>query len=328
MAFLSWFFFLFSGKERRTSSLSFIFHSRSAYDGKVRGGAGMRLLVCGKKGVLAVIGIVVFAAVLVSACCVHVVCAGASGVSVPILMYHSVGYNNKVQSQYILSPEVFEQDMKWLSDHGYTAVFVSDLVHYVLHKTALPDKPVVITLDDGFLNNRTYVLPILKKYGMRAVISVVGAFCEDSTLHPDPNPSYAYLTWQDISDLADTGLIEIGNHTYDMHSVGERKGCMKLAGESVAAYSATLSNDLSKLQAALTEKSGVTPTVFAYPYGAVSEEAIFVLQSLGFSAALTCTEKVNLISPTSPDVLYHLGRFNRPSGETTENFMSRVFGED
>ncbi len=286
----------------------------------------MRMVVSGRKGLFAVIGMVLLAAILISLCCVHVVCTASQGVAVPILMYHSVGYNDRVQSQYILSPEAFEEDMKWLSDHGYTAVFVSDLVYYVLHKTALPDKPVVITLDDGFLNNRTYVLPILQKYGMRAVISVVGRVCEDYTQRPGPNPSYAYLTWKDISDLADTGLIEIGNHTYDMHSVGERKGCMKLAGESVAAYSATLSNDLSKLQSALTEKSGVTPTVFAYPYGAVSEEAIFVLQSLGFSAALTCTEKVNLISPSSPEVLYHLGRFNRPSGETTEGFMNRVFG--
>ena len=297
-----------------------------AYDERRKGECAMRVMVSGRKGMFAVIGAVVLAAMLLSVCCVHVSCVATQGTEVPILMYHSVGYNNRVQTPYILTPEVFESDMKWLSDHGYTAVFVSDLVHYVLHKTALPEKPIVITLDDGFLNNRTYVLPILQKYGMRAVVSVVGSFCEDFSLHPDPDPSYAYLTWEDISYLSKTGLIEIGNHTYNMHSVGQRKGCMKLASESVAAYSATLSNDLSKLQSALAEKSGVTPTVFAYPYGAVSEEAVFVLQSLGFSAALTCAEKINLLSPGDSDRLYHLGRFNRPSGETTEAFMNRVLG--
>lgn len=286
----------------------------------------MQMAISGRKGILVVTGMILLGALLLSLCVVHVACVASPGTEVPILMYHSVGYN-RVQSPYILTPEVFEEDMKWLSDHGYTAVFVSDLVHYVLHKTALPEKPVVITLDDGFLNNRTYVLPILEKYGMRAVVSVVGSFTESYALHPDPNPAYAYLTWDDISFLADTGLIEIGNHTYDMHAVGERKGCMKLASESVAAYSATLSNDLSKLQTLLTEKSGVTPTVFAYPYGAVSEEAVFVLQSLGFSAALTCGEKVNLLSPSNPEGLYHLGRFNRPSGESTQDFMARVLGD-
>lgn len=287
----------------------------------------MRIVVSGRKGVLAVTGGIVALAVLLSALWVRGAAAVSRGIAVPILMYHSVGYNDRVQSQYILTPEAFEEDMKWLSDHGYTAVFVSDLVHFVLHKTPLPRKPVVITLDDGFLNNRTYVLPILQKYGMKAVVNVVGSFCETYSTHSDPDPSYAYLTWSDVSDLAKSGFFEIGNHTYDMHTYGERRGCMKLAGESVAAYSATLSNDLSKLQTVLTEKSGVTPTVFAYPYGAVSEEAVFVLQSLGFSAALTCNERVNTLSPGRPEDLYSLGRFNRPAGQTTEAVMERVFGE-
>ncbi|MBO5248349.1 MAG: polysaccharide deacetylase family protein [Clostridia bacterium] len=286
----------------------------------------MRIMISGWRGILTVVGIVVLAAMLVAVCCVHVACSGGQGVAVPILMYHSVGYNPRVQSQYILSPEVFEEDMRWLSEHGYTAVFVSDLVNYVSRKTALPDKPVVITLDDGFLNNRTYALPILQRYGMRGVVSVVGSFSEEYSRNPDPDPSYAYLTWEDISFLAESGSIEIGNHTYEMHSMGKRTGCMRLAEESVAAYSAALSNDLSKLQSMLTEKAGVTPSVFAYPYGAVSQEAVFVLQSLGFSAALTCTEKINFISPTAPERLYHLGRFNRPAGEPTEDFMNRVMG--
>ena len=99
---------------------------------------------------------------------------------------------------------------------------------------------------------------------------------------------------------------------------------MKKADESVSAYEAALSRDLSLLQSMLTEKTGVTPEVFAYPYGAVSRESVFVLQSLGFSAALTCTEKINFISGNSAEQLYRLGRFNRPSGESTESFMNRV----
>ena len=103
---------------------------------------------------------------------------------------------------------------------------------------------------------------------------------------------------------------------------------MKKSDESVAAYSAALSEDLSRLQSILSEKSGVTPTVFAYPYGAISSEAVFVLQSLGFRAALTCEERVNYLSSLAPDRLYRLGRFNRPSGESTEEFMARIFGAD
>jgi peptidoglycan/xylan/chitin deacetylase (PgdA/CDA1 family) len=240
-------------------------------------------------------------------------------------MYHSVGYNDRVQSKYFLSPEAFEEDMCWLFDHGYTSVFVSDLVSFVRNKTALPEKPVVITLDDGFLNNLTYVLPILEKYDMRAVISVVGSFCQEYTLHPDPDPAYAYLTWEDVSTLHRSGRFEIANHTYEMHTVGVRRGCMRRADESVAAYSATLSADLSRLQSMLTEKCGVTPTVFAYPYGAVSSEALYVLQSLGFQAALTCDERIDYLSSKKSEQLYRLGRFNRPAGMTTKDFMTGIF---
>lgn len=284
----------------------------------------VKILVSGKRAVLAVTGVILGAALLFGICFVRGVSASSQGIPVPILMYHSVGYNNKVQSPYMITPEVFEEDIRWLSEHGYTAVFISDIVNYVRGKSSLPDKPVVITLDDGYLNNRTYVMPILQKYNMRAVLSVVGSFCENFTKHPDPNPSYAYLTWEDVRYLAHSGVFEIGNHTYEMHSIGQRKGCMKLADESVASYSAALSADLTLLQTMLAEKSGVTPTVFTYPYGAVSSEAIFVLQSLNFQAALTCAEKVNFITPSSMEALYHLGRFNRPSGESTDSFMKRV----
>lgn len=288
----------------------------------------IRMLVSGKRAVILLIAVGVMLGCLLAAGCYRAVSAVSRGTPVPILMYHSVCHNDRIQSKYILSPEAFEADLQWLSRRGYTAVFVSDLVAYVNGERSLPERPVVITLDDGFLNNKTNVLPLLQKYNMKAVVSVVGSFCQLYSETFDPDPTYAYLTWDDIADLAASGRVEIANHTYEMHSVGLRRGCMKKADESVAAYSAVLSEDLSRLQALLSEKSGVTPTVFAYPYGAVSSEALFVLRSLGFRAALTCEERVNYLSPEAPDRLYALGRFNRPSGEGTEEFMRRVFGQN
>lgn len=285
-----------------------------------------RCVICGKKGLFGVILLLLCGLLPLTVALFRVTAASSLGVEVPILMYHSVGYNNRIQSKYLLSPEAFEQDLIWLRNNGYAAVFVSEVADYAEGKGDLPEKPIILTLDDGYLNNLTYVLPLLKKYGMKAVVSVVGSFCEEYTNHPSPDPSYAYLTWEDVRTMAVSGLIEIGNHTYDMHSTSPRRGCMRRADESVASYSATLSSDLSRLQSMLTERAGITPTVFAYPYGAVSSEAVYVLQSLGFRAALTCNEQINLVSPASPQILYRLGRFNRPSGESTEGFMRRVLG--
>lgn len=243
--------------------------------------------------------------------------------AVPILMYHSVCNNQRVHSEYRITPDTLESDLAYLKEHGYTSIFVGDLVGYVYEGYALPDKPVIITLDDGYLNNYTEVLPLLEKYDMKATISVVGEFCRTFSDTPDRNPLYAYLTWSDIRALDDSGRIEIGNHTYAMHELGTRRGCMKIESETEEKYDKALTEDLSKLQDALTQYSGLTPIVFTYPYGFVSEESIPVIKKLGFLAALTCYERINYITG-DPEQLYRLGRFNRPAGITTEAFMQKI----
>ena len=243
--------------------------------------------------------------------------------AVPILMYHSVCNNERVQSDYRVSPETFEHDLAYLREKGYTAVFVADLISYVYEGYALPEKPVILTLDDGYLNNLTEVLPLLEKYDMKATVSVVGEFSETFSASPDRNPLYAYLTWEDIRALDASGRVEIGNHTYAMHEIGTRRGCMKLVSESEERYDKALTEDLNRLQDTLTQNAGLTPIVFTYPYGFVSEESIPVLRKLGFLAALTCYERINYITG-EPAQLYRLGRFNRIPGNSTEAFMRKV----
>ncbi len=243
--------------------------------------------------------------------------------AVPILMYHSVCNNTRVQTDYRVSPETFENDLAYLQKNGYTAVFVADLIAYVYEGYPLPEKPVILTLDDGYLNNLTEVLPLLEKYDMKATVSVVGEFSETFSTSPDRNPLYAYLTWEDIRALDASGRVEIGNHTYAMHEIGTRRGCMKLQGESEEKYDKTLTADLNKLQDALTQQSGLTPIVFTYPYGFISEESLPVIRKLGFLAALTCYERINYITG-EPEQLYRLGRFNRTPGISTEAFMQKI----
>lgn len=247
--------------------------------------------------------------------------AAPAPVCVPILLYHSVLSDSARAGDYVVSPAVFRADMDYLRSHGYTAVFLSQLYAYETAGTPLPEKPVVITLDDGYLNNLTNVLPILRETDMKAVISVVGEFVQRCTDNGDRTADYACLTWNDIRSLSDSGLVEIGSHTWGMHGISEgRRGCTQMAGESDGAYRLALTADLSRLQMALRHNAGVTPTVFAYPYGFVSGGALPVLKSLGFTAALTCEKRLNYLTG-NPEELYNLGRFNRPSGISTEDFM-------
>lgn len=247
---------------------------------------------------------------------------GQEPVEVPILMYHSV-LERENGSIYCIGREAFRADLLYLKEHGYEAVLASELADWAREGKPLPEKPVMITLDDGFLNGLTAVLPVLEELDMKAVISVVGAYSEQSIAEHDPDPRYAYLTWEDIRTLAQSGRVEIGNHTYAMHGLEGRRGCARCSGEEAEVYRAALAGDLSRLQELLTRESGVTPVTFAYPYGAVSGEALTVLKELGFQAALTCDERINTLTG-DPEELYCLGRFNRPSDESTEAFMARV----
>lgn len=245
------------------------------------------------------------------------------GVPVPILMYHSVYSDAKRSSDYIVSPDLFRQDMQFIKEKGYTTVFISDLIAYVKEDAPLPDKPIVITLDDGYLNNLVNVLPILEEFDMKAVVSVIGANSEEFSQVDDKNLSYAHLSWNEIKELADSGRVEIGNHTYDLHKIGERKGCMKRSGESAQQYTALLKEDLVKLQSTLEQQVGIAPTVFTYPYGSISDESFDIIKDCGFEAALTCRGTVNMLTK-DPEQLYHLCRFNRAPQQSTADFMKGI----
>ena len=246
-----------------------------------------------------------------------------AGVRVPILMYHSVLKNPKMAGMYVVSPDTLEQDLKYIKKKGYTTVFVRELTEYVYQNAPLPEKPVVITLDDGYLNNLTYVLPLLEKYDMKATISVVGRYTEQATEDGAEKPSYSYLTIEEVQKLAESGRVEIGVHSYDMHGQEQRKGAGKRKGESTGAYQTEFRRDTEKALSVLKKSGLANPVVYSYPFGEISEESEPVLREMGFLATLSCRERQNYITKESA-CLWRLGRYNRPSGISTEHFMEKA----
>lgn len=246
-----------------------------------------------------------------------------AGIKVPILMYHSILKDPQRTGDYVISPEQLEKDLIYLQDHGYTTVFLTDLIAYVHEGTPLPDKPIVLTFDDGYYNNLVYLLPLLEKYQMKAVISIVGEYVQRFSDTKDPNPNYGHLNWDDIKTLQQSGLVEIQNHSYSMHEQKGRKGAGRKRGESVEAYTKALKEDLEKLQKAVQEHTGIVPNTFVYPFGQVSKESFPVIKELGFQASLSCFEKINVLT-RDPECLYSLCRFNRPGALSSEVFMERL----
>ncbi|MCL2370888.1 MAG: polysaccharide deacetylase family protein, partial [Firmicutes bacterium] len=135
------------------------------------------------------------------------------GVRVPVIMYHSILKSRS--GKFVVSPAVLEADMLYLIKQGYTTVFTQDVIDYVKGLGELPEKPIIVTFDDGFYNNMVYALPIFNELGLKGVINIVGHYADKAVEEGDNNPNYSHLSWEQMRELSKSGVFEIGNHTYD-----------------------------------------------------------------------------------------------------------------
>lgn len=139
--------------------------------------------------------------------------AAEEDVYIPILMYHNIAseYPEDTVSANI-TPELFETHIKTLLSFGYNPVRLTEYYAYITGNKELPENPIVITFDDGYLSNYEIAYPILKKYNVPASIFVV-----TSTVGHTPQMgtvSYPHFTWEQAREMQDSGLIEINSHTH------------------------------------------------------------------------------------------------------------------
>lgn len=148
------------------------------------------------------------------------------GIDLPIIMYHQIAHKNKNLGKYVTTDVQFEKDLNFLTGQGYKTIGMTQLIDYVKKGTPLPPKPVMLTFDDGQESFYAYILPILKKYNACAVMSIVGEYVDTYTKLQDHYLSYSYMDWTEIEELVKNPLVEIQNHTYNMHSNNKgRLGC-------------------------------------------------------------------------------------------------------
>lgn len=189
-------------------------------------------------------------------------------VIVPILMYHNIVEEYPAETAGAnITPELFEKHIQTLVNYGYSPVSLSDYYAFMLGNKTLPENPIVITFDDGYLSNYEIAFPILKKYNVPAAIFIV-----TSTVGLSPESglvSYPHFTWEQAKEMQDSGLIEINSHTHTHKNI------------------ATLSTgELQKeirLSKYLIEKNlNKYCYTFAYPYGGYREDTEKLIRFAGY----------------------------------------------
>ncbi len=197
--------------------------------------------------------------------------------TIPILMYHHVLPDGEECNDMTITVSRLEKDLKWLQDQGYTTVLPQELAA----GKPLPEKPVLLTFDDGYRSNYELLYPLLKKYQAKAVISVIVKMQDVAASN--------FLSWDMCREMQDSGLVEIGSHTYQLHNLDVRAGSFtpggtngieRKPGEPDMDFRVRVLDDIQKSRDRIEEELGCPVTFFAYPFGVEEPDAQALIESL------------------------------------------------
>ncbi|MEW9082798.1 S-layer homology domain-containing protein [Caldanaerobacter subterraneus] len=253
---------------------------------------------------------------------------------VPVLMYHHLQkegtFDSKKYGGVIVDPERFEKQMLYLKAAGYHTITLEELRNFVLYNKPLPPKPIVITFDDGYLSNYTYAYPVLKKLGMKAAINIIVSYVPDEVNKQKPSISVPHFTWEQAKEMADSGVIEIESHTYDLHgyrSNGFKKipmvmGPVIINGhlETMEEYKQRLYTDFLRSREIIKEKIGKAPICLTYPFGAGNKISDEIARKVGFEMAFGIQEGVNYYG----DNIMKLKRITVRDSDTGQDIVEKI----
>lgn len=240
--------------------------------------------------------------------------------SVPVLMYHHVRPN---AGMIACTPENFESQLQWLQKKGYRGITLDEFATHLAGKPI--GKAVLITFDDGYLNNWVYAYPLLKKYGFKATVFLVTSWIHHGELRPTtesglPLPACpdhhgcedlihqgqsdeVIMRWSEIQAMQDSGLIEFHSHTHthtrwDLNASEDKNARMQW--------------ELQQSRATLVAELGHVSNHLCWPQGYFDADYVQIAQQAGFDYLYTTKAFGRNTKDTEPTHIYRFAVRNRP----------------
>ncbi len=278
-----------------------------------------------KTGFFRTISAVLLTASLFAVVFSSVGCSKKESRVVPVLMMHDMNDSGDTWS---ISEDGFRRIVGLLDKNGFTPVSVDDLVSFVERNGTLPEKPVVLTFDDGYYSNYELLFPIVKELGIPVSVFVKGATIrvegEDT-----PANKLLKMSFEEIKELNSSPFVSVYSHTYALHgpntSYGpdERDSALPLEGESEASYKEIFARDCERAEECLSRAGIKEFTAFSYPDGKSCEWAEDVLSERGYKVSFTTDySRDNVLTQGDLSSLRMLGRMN-VNDDTTEEQLLR-----
>ncbi len=199
-----------------------------------------------------------------------------------ILMYHMINKpQTSKEARYACPPERFAKHMRALRGAGYTPVTPQAVEQHLNRENTLPEKAILITIDDGFMDNYENAFPILREEKIPAIIFLTTSTLEghNDWMAKEDYPRQKMLTWGQIKEMQAAGIC-FGGHTMTHPKLS--------AAESNAAM-----EEISGCKKVIEENIGTPINWFAYPYGDLKEETPVLVKDAGYSHACTTRSGFN-----------------------------------
>ena len=245
-----------------------------------------------------------------------------------VLMYHHFDQESTMDT--VVTAQRFREQMTALKEGGFTAVTLSQLLEYVDGGTPLPDRPVLITMDDGYTSNLTIAAPILEELGLCATVFVIGVNEGEQTyVHTGKPLLPARFSYEEAAAWVEKGVLDLQSHTYDMHQlpsygVSGRAGVLQMEGEEPETYQAVLGEDMRLFRQRREGRVATDLVALAYPFGYHCQAAEDFFQAEGIAVTFTTQEHINRLRVGDPSSLRLLGRYNVTDRCTGQELVQRL----